>query len=224
LPPTDSIQWFKDDIAISNANVFRYQVTQAGAYNAVLFKEDGCSIATSAKNILIEEPVPGITYPTQYAVINYSLPLQARSFGIGAEWAPATYLANPDTYTPTFSGPTDIAYTVTIETAAGCVTVDTQLVQITKQVKIHVPNAFTPNNDGLNDYLRPIPMGIREFKYFRIFNRWGQLIFDMRSNSRGWDGTLSGKLQGSGVFVWIAEGIGVDNRTYKEKGTAVLVR
>src|SRR5690606_33020662 len=120
--------------------------------------------------------------------------------------------------------PHDMLYTVAIETLAGCVTIDTQLVQITKEVKIHVPTAFTPNNDGLNDYFRPIPMGIRDFKFFRVYNRWGQLIFDLRSHPRGWDRTIGGKPQASQVFGWVAEGVGVDNRTYREKGTFTLVR
>ncbi len=224
LPPTTSIQWFKDDIPISIPNTNRYTVTQTGDYHATLFNSDGCSISTGKKYILIEAPVPGIAYPTQYVVIDYPHQLTARDFGIGAEWSPGTYLNNANSFTPIFDGPTDILYTIAIETLAGCITIDTQLVQITKEIKIHVPTAFTPNNDGLNDYFKPIPMGIRDFKYFRVFNRWGQLIFDLRSNPRGWDGTIAGKPQASQVFVWVAEGVGVDNRVYHEKGTFTLVR
>ena len=224
LPPTTSIQWFKDDIAINIPSTNRYTATQSGDYHAILINSDGCSITTGKKNIYIEEPVSGIRYPTQYVVIDYPQQLTAREFGIAAEWSPTTFLTNPGTFTPTFDGPDDILYTVAILTRAGCVTVDTQLVQITKEIKIHVPTAFTPNNDGLNDYFRPIPMGIKEFKSFRIYNRWGQLIFDLRSNPRGWDGMIGGKPQSSQVFVWVAEGVGVDNRNYYEKGTFTLVR
>jgi gliding motility-associated-like protein len=102
--------------------------------------------------------------------------------------------------------------------------VDTQFVKVFKEVKIFVPSAFTPNNDGLNDYLKPIPVGIKEFRYFRIYNRWGQLIFDLRSNPKGWDGIFKGAAQSSQVVVWMAEGVGINNVIYKQKGTSTLIR
>jgi gliding motility-associated-like protein len=87
-----------------------------------------------------------------------------------------------------------------------------------------VPTAFTPNNDGLNDYLKPIPVGIKDFKYFRIYNRWGQMIFELKSNKLGWDGKINGKIQSTQTVVWMAEGKGIDNRNYIQKGTCVLLR
>jgi len=224
VPPADSIQWYNGNTPISGANNVSYKVTKSGSYHAILFKADGCSLNTYDKSILIEEPKPGIRYPLQYAVINYPQQLQARLFGVSAEWSPATYLNNPSTYTPSFNGPTDFEYTIIIETAAGCVTVDTQAIKTFKAVKIYVPTAFTPNADGLNDYLKPIAVGIKEMKYFRIYNRWGQLLFDIKSDPKGWDGTIGGKMQGTQVIVWMAEVIGVDNRIYKENGTATLIR
>lgn len=222
--PTDNIQWYRNNIPINGANGTSYKVTQTGSYYASLLNNDGCSENTNNKSILIEEPTPATRYPVQYAVINYPQQLDARNFGVSAVWNPPVYLNNPETYTPVFDGPTDIEYTITIKTAAGCVTVDTQLVKTVKEVKIYVPTAFTPNNDGLNDYLKPIPQGIKELKYFRIYNRWGQLVFDLKSNSKGWDGTIGNKVQGTQVFVWMAEGIGVDNSIHHVKGTALLIR
>ncbi len=75
-----------------------------------------------------------------------------------------------------------------------------------------------------NDYLKPLPAGIKEFKYFRIYNRWGQLVFDLKWNERGWDGKIKGMPQTTQTVVWIAEGIGMDNKTYTQKGTAILLR
>ena len=222
--PTDNIQWYRNNIPINGANGPSYNVTQTGSYYASLLNNDGCSEITNNKSILIEEPTPGARYPDQFAVINFPQQLDARNIGVSAIWAPPLYLNNPETYTPVFNGPTDIEYTITIKTAAGCVTVDTLLVKTVKEVKIYVPTAFTPNNDGLNDYLKPIPAGIKELKYFRIYNRWGQLVFDLKSNPRGWDGTIGNKVQGTQVFVWMAEGIGVDNSIHHVKGTALLIR
>jgi len=87
-----------------------------------------------------------------------------------------------------------------------------------------VPTAFTPNNDGLNDILRPTLMGVKELRYFRIFNRWGQMIFDTKTERSGWDGKVKGSPMPSQVVVWMMEGVGVDNNIYRRKGTSVLVR
>ena len=89
---------------------------------------------------------------------------------------------------------------------------------------IYVPTAFTPNNDGLNDLLRPLSIGLKKLHYFRIFNRWGQLLFETKTDGAGWDGRLHGIPQAAQVVVWVIEGIGVDNKIYRRKGTSMLVR
>lgn len=222
--PTDSIQWFRDNSPIFGQNQVRYRVNQSGAYRAMLFNNKGCVATTSEKNILIEIPRPGISYPVQYAVTNYPLQLNARTFGLNTEWSPPTYLSSTSGVVTTFTGTADKQYLIAIETVGGCLTVDTQLVKVFKEVKFYVPTGFTPNSDGLNDYLKPIPVGIKDFKYFRVYNRWGQLVFDIKNNSLGWDGTIGGRQQGTQVVVWIAEGIGIDNKLYRQKGTCLLIR
>lgn len=224
VTPTNSIQWFRNDLAINGARQPFYRVTQTGLYYALLINADGCRATTDSKLIAIEIPRSGIRYPVEYAVFNYPQPLQARNFGVEAMWSPGTFLDDPNSMTPNYIGTSEIEYTITIKSAAGCVTVDTQFVKPFKEVRIYVPSAFTPNHDGLNDYLKPIPGGIKDLRYFRIYNRWGQVVFDLRNNSLGWDGKVGGIPQTTQVFVWIAEGIGVDNRTYRDKGTVTLLR
>jgi gliding motility-associated-like protein len=222
--PTDSIQWLKDNYPINNQHNVRYRVNQSGNYRAILYNDRGCVALTEEKTVLIEAPRPGITYPIEYAVVNYPHQLKARDFGIGVEWSPPTFLSSSGSPVPTFNGTTDKLYTVTIETGAGCVTVDTQFVKVFKEVKFYVPSGFTPNQDGLNDYLKPIPVGIKEFKYFRVYNRWGQLVFDLKNDPRGWNGMINGRLQSSQVVVWMAEGVGINDVIYKQKGTCALIR
>jgi len=222
--PTDSIQWIKDNFPINNQHNVRYRANQSGTYHAILYNDQGCIASTAKKTVVIEAPRPGISYPIEYAVVNYPHQLKARNFGIGVEWSPGTFLNSTISLTPTFNGTTDKLYTIVIETAAGCVTVDTQLVKVFKEVKFYVPSGFTPNLDGLNDYLKPIPVGMKEFKYFRVYNRWGQLVFDMKDDPRGWNGMIDGKPQSSQVVVWMAEGVGVNDVIYRQKGTAALIR
>ena len=115
-------------------------------------------------------------------------------------------------------------YRIELKTASGCITIDTQLVKINKDIVIYVPNAFTPNNDGLNDFLKPFMIGIKELKYFKIFNRWGQLIYETSDPKKGWDGKQSGVPVQTHTLVWMLEAIGADNKVYRAKGSTVLIR
>jgi gliding motility-associated-like protein len=222
--PCDSIQWFKDGVAIFGANKTDYKVNISGTYRALLFNSTGCSMNTSSQPIVIDKAKPGIRYPIQYAVIDIPVSLRARQFGSNILWSPATSLNNAASYTPVFSGVNEQFYQIRISTNTGCVTVDTQVVKTVKNAEIYVPTAFTPNDDLLNDLLRPTLMGIKELHYFRVFNRWGQLLYEMRGEMPGWDGKLSGVKQGSQVVVWMAEALGVDGRVHVRKGTSALIR
>ena len=224
VQPTDNIQWFKDGIALNGADQSAYRVTKSGTYYAILSNNDGCSVTTDQQEVIIDRARAGITYPIQYAVIDLPTTLQARDFGSSALWSPISFLDNAASYAPIFRGSTDQLYTVEIKTTTGCVTVDTQMVKIVSHADIYVPSAFTPNDDEKNDILRPTLMGIKELHYFRVYNRWGQLMFDTKTNYAGWDGKYKGSPQSTQVFVWIVEGVGVDGRVYTKKGTTTLIR
>ena len=222
--PADSIQWLRDGLTIPGANQTVYRVTQSGNYSARIFSEVGCMGTTAVQNIFIDKARPGITYPVEYAVFNLPYKLEARPFGVRVLWNPATYLDNPASLTPMFRSGVEQTYTIRIETASGCITIDTQAVKLVPAAEIYVPTAFTPNSDGKNDILRPVLMGIKELRFFRVYNRWGQLLFESRKASIGWDGRLNGSPQQTSVVVWVAEGVGSDGQTYVRKGTSALIR
>jgi gliding motility-associated-like protein len=179
---------------------------------------------TIRKTVVVDRPRPGQVYPNKYAVIDMAQSLQARRFGTEVLWSPATYLSQTNSYTPVFKGAADQVYTVAITTSTGCVTIDTQSVRIVNKVEIFVPNAFTPNNDNKNDYLRPILFGIREVRYFKVYNRWGQMMYSQNGELPGWDGNFNGVTQTTQTVVWMVEGVGVDGKVYFRKGTAELIR
>ena len=89
---------------------------------------------------------------------------------------------------------------------------------------VFVPSAFTPNGDGLNDILYVVPYGIKEFRSFTLYNRWGEIVFKTSDAAKGWDGTLNGKLQNTGVFVYTIEAIDVYDVPVKLKGTTTLIK
>ena len=222
--PTASIQWYKDGRLIVGATGSTYRANSSGNYHAILTNDQGCTLSTSAQPIFIDQPRKGIQYPVQYAVIGLPLDLEARKIGDSIRWKPGLWLNTVSSFNPVFKGQSEQLYTIDIKKINGCLTVDTQLVKTIRNIEIYVPNAFTPNNDRENDVLRPIPRGIKTLSYFRVYNRWGTLVFESKNPQSGWDGTWKGVAQSTQTVVWVVEGVGLDGSVYRRKGYAVLVR
>lgn len=87
-----------------------------------------------------------------------------------------------------------------------------------------IPNAFTPNNDRNNDRLTVRVRGYIQLNYFKIYNRWGQIVFETNKLNDGWDGTWKGVLQQTDTYIWIGEGKDLNGNIIKDKGNFVLIR
>jgi gliding motility-associated-like protein len=224
VQPTYTIQWYKDNVPLINTNQNVYQVQQSGSYYAFLSSLEGCSVNTKPEKITIESPRPGISYPDKFTLENAPLTLRARNFGVRYLWNPAVSLDKDSVAAPQFIGSADKVYNVDITTASGCVTTDTQFVKIINSIEVFVPSGFTPNKDGKNDVLRPLLRGLKDLRYFKIFNRWGQQLFQTNSEYGGWNGLVNGHAVETQTVVWVVEAVGVDDKVYKKSGTTVLIR
>lgn len=100
-----------------------------------------------------------------------------------------------------------------------------KVVRVLNHCLIEVPTAFTPNNDGLNDQFRP-HNALKAINYhFRVFNRWGQLVFESRNWMDKWDGRINGQLQATGVYVWVLSYTHRDTgQPVFRKGTVTLIK
>jgi gliding motility-associated-like protein len=107
----------------------------------------------------------------------------------------------------------------------GCTDMATKKITVFDHCNIDVPTAFTPNNDGLNDRFGPHNALKADNYQFKVYNRWGQLVFESKNWKERWDGKVKGALQGSGVYVWMLR---YTNRDTKKpvfkKGTVTLIR
>lgn len=92
------------------------------------------------------------------------------------------------------------------------------------KINIFIPNAFTPNNDGINDIFKPILTGINEIKYFMVYNRYGQVVFKTSAKGEGWNGYYHGRLQNIGNYTWILEAIDIEGRIIKKWGSVLLLK
>jgi gliding motility-associated-like protein len=114
---------------------------------------------------------------------------------------------------------------VRVATPEGCFATDTMQVKVYKTPpEIFVPTVFTPNDDGLNDKLTPIPVGIRQMVYFKVYNRYGELVFSTDVIGKGWNGIFRGKDQGNESFVWHALGVDYLGNEVFRKGQFTLIR
>ncbi len=181
------------------------------------------TINTKQQDVVIDAPAIPMRYTDETAVMNFPEQLNARQIGTSVIWTPSIHLDNSTSFNPTFKGLTEQLYTIHIKSPTGCVTVDTQLVKIKKKIEIYVPTAFTPNGDAINQHLRPTLMGFVKVNYFRVYNRWGKLLYQMQSDLPGWDGRLNGARQETQTVVWMIEAVDVDGVTHKRQGTTVLL-
>jgi gliding motility-associated-like protein len=143
-------------------------------------------------------------------------------------WSPSTGINNTNISNPVVVlGPSvdSITYRVKVSVPEGCFAYDDVTVRVFKTgPDIFIPSAFTPNGDRKNDVLKPIAVGIKSLTYFKIFNRWGQLIFNTTELENGWDGTVGGKEQATGTYIYSAEATDYLGKPIVRKGTVVLIR
>jgi gliding motility-associated-like protein len=155
------------------------------------------------------------------------LPHQLRgSGGINYSWFSPTGISFTNSFTQnTFvTLNNDAQFYLKVTNAIGCEGRDTIFIKVYDGPNYYIPNSFTPNGDGLNDIFRAVPAGIAYTTYFRIFDRFGQLMFETNQWLKGWDGTFKGKPQPIGTYVWMIAGTDKYNKKIEMKGTVNLMR
>jgi gliding motility-associated-like protein len=193
-------------------------VTQTDTYT-VTVTNAGCT-ASDDVTITINAPLVvdfGITDSSICPQNGESILLDAGN-AASYSWAPAS--ETTQTITVTTAG----TYTVTVTDALGCTASQSILVSILCESVLLFPNAFSPNNDTNNDTFRPIYQFISDYR-LKVYNRWGELVFDTTDITEGWDGTtLKSKKQEIGVYVWYAEYTDNLGNHFKQQGNVSLLR
>jgi trimeric autotransporter adhesin len=134
--------------------------------------------------------------------------------------------ATTATYTVTQAG----QYSVMINNgactalASNTVAVKYQVCVPTGETRVFVPTAFTPDGNGENDVLMPYFINIRQLVQFKVYNRWGQQVFQTNSIGQGWNGTLKGTPQPAETYSWILECIDNDGKVIRQSGRSILIR
>jgi gliding motility-associated-like protein len=144
--------------------------------------------------------------------------------GVSYLWTPSAVLNNPFTQSPLATINRDTRFTVLVTDIVGCKDTASVLLRVYQGIRYFVPNAFSPNGDGLNEIFRPIAVGVVSTEWFRVYNRYGQVMYESSNIQNGWDGTYKGQRQPIGNYIWSIKGKGRDGKVIEMKGNVVLVR
>lgn len=184
----------------------------------------GCNFSvTDSVWVFMQDSVKAFAGNDTIAIINRQHQLFATG-GASYLWSPATPLNNPFIQNPQAVLPNNTYFTVLVTDSIGCTGTDDIFVKVYEGPTYYLPNSFTPNGDGRNDVFFPTPVGIRSTDYFRVFNRYGQLMYQTKEYMQGWDGTIKGKPSASGTYVWMIKGIDKNGAVIEMKGTVILLR
>lgn len=146
--------------------------------------------------------------------------------GYTYSWTPSSTLDNPNSQNPTASPTQTTTYTVTVSNS-GCSRSDTVRITIVdalcEEPFVFVPNAFTPNADGENDLLYVRGQFVVSL-LFRVYNRWGEKVWETTDQSLGWDGTFQGRPCDPAVFDYYLEVVCPGGDEYFKKGNVTIIR
>lgn len=213
----------------SSANPTVRGLTGTTTYHLAVTDDKGCQSLNKADVTITVTPPPRVFAGNDTSILlGQPLPLHAvdvDKVGLGDwVWNPSDGLDNDVTQNPIARPQQSITYTVTGRTYNDCVGKGSITVTVYTASGIFVPNAFTPNGDGNNDMLRPILVGMKELKYFAVFDRWGRRVFYTTNAAEGWRGHGNGQDQPMGTYVWMVGGVDLKGTVVQQKGTVLLIR
>jgi|CXWL01.1.fsa_nt_gi gliding motility-associated-like protein len=215
---------------LDNPNILNPVSSPPRTTTYVLTVLDNIGCPKPGRDTIVITVLPRVrAYAGRDTVVVVGQPLQLTGTGgVNYLWSPPTGLSSTIIFNPigVYNASIDsVKYKLIVTDIAGCADSAYITVRVFKtNPYIFVPTAFTPNNDGRNDVIRPIAVGIQQIKYFSVYNRWGQLVFTTTVDRAGWDGRIGGRLQDSGVYVWMVSAVDYTGAPIFLKGTVTLIR
>lgn len=226
-------KWNFDNIRASGLQNPSMVYASFGQKNAQLIVSNGVCVDTSAVvNILLDNDLKAAFEATAVVCPGDLANFKDNSIGKIVQWnwifgngnSSTLQQPVPQSY-PATNVIRDVPVKLIVTNNIGCSDTATQIVRVVGNCYIAVPNAFTPNNDGLNDYLYPLNAYKAKDLIFKVYNRFGQLLFSTTNWQTKWDGTFKGQGADPATYVWILQYTHVDTgKRVEQKGTTILIR
>jgi gliding motility-associated-like protein len=223
---------FGDSNYFYRANPIAHNYNKVGRYVMRLtVSSDYCpkyNYTLMGDTIQIKDPIPPSKF-TLFVLANQDtmlMPKKVDSGYVQYQWIPSFNLNNPYIPNPIFRGPNDIDYTLLrIDTTTGCKILDEYHLDVSEEVVVTVPNAFTPNGDNLNDLFKiEYGAGVKTLLTYTIFNRFGKVVFQTNDLSKGWDGKNNGFDQEMDAYTYLIEYITYKDLKVRKTGSFILLR
>jgi gliding motility-associated-like protein len=171
---------------------------------------------------IIVKPVPTITAMPDSAMIVFGESVKLTAAGDpGWYWYPSTYLSCTECPSPVATPDTNMLYYVKVTNKYGCSAIDS--VKIDVAPTLYVPNAFTPNGDGLNEVFRPKCWGYISMEVY-IFDRWGTLLRHWTGFEDGWDGTFRGRKVQEDVYIYMLKATTYTHNQIEKIGSVTVLK
>ena len=232
-PPGKRIVW-TPAAGLSNANNYGTiaSPSQTTTYTATLTDSAGCFTSSTSITVNVKSLPMVNAGPDQYYPYNAPFTIDpVYSNNISSySWTPANLLSCSDCADPSGTADSSATFYITVTSDSGCVSKDTITIFVAcKDAYLLIPNAFTPNNDGHNDFFYPLTRGVKTIIRFSIYNRFGQLVYEAtnfppNNQAYGWNGQLNGADQQSDVFVYYLEALCDSGERLSKKGIMTLLR
>jgi gliding motility-associated-like protein len=200
----------------------------AGTYDVTVTDANNCSVTVS--ETVKQQPFP-VILQTNFAIDTIMFGDTIKTVTVSGNYDPyLSYLWQPssglgcDTCQNTFAAPLQTTvYTIDAVDTMGCRGQTTFEVVVLSEYIIYIPNAFTPDNNGVNDIFRIYAKGVKNIT-LQIFNRWGEKIFHSTKLEDGWDGTYHNKEMTPSVYVYVAQLEFLNGYKTIKKGSVTLIR
>lgn len=199
------------------------EVTDAnGCFNSATYSDFICVLVTPVAEIGVSNIELGVAYP-ETTITNLSISADSYSWNMGDNSVDYDFFEPGDYIFPTYNNDFYLV-TLVAYNDNGCVDSTEVLIKYDNSLIMYVPNTFTPNGDEFNQVFKPVlPANVSNFN-MKIYNRWGQLIFESFEFDLGWDGTFNGNLVQDGAYTWDIFVITHDAYTYKKQGIVNVLR
>ena len=200
--------WPSDPDLVANQSI-RAFVNPSSSRLFTLVEEDSLGCEGMADVFVdVIEPTQGFDWDTSIVIGDTAFLPFAYNPLFTYDWDPAEGLSCLDCPQPTIQILQDEFFSLLVSDVLNCFeTPFSYNISVIDEEKIRVPNTFTPNGDGINDVVFTEGWAIKELQFFRIFNEWGEKVFDTNDINTGWDGTHKGEPQNPGVYTWQVQAV-----------------
>ncbi len=230
----DNYVWLSDLATLTGqgSNPIAQPIVSPTNYQFVASTKDGCFSEIGNIAVYIKQ-YPTLTIADSILVLPTGTTFQFKTKNstdvVSYEWVPSDYLSCTNCAEPSIYPRSDKNYTVSVKNAYGCSVSQKIAITLNCSKRLFLPSGFTPSSNTANNVFYPLGTGIKTVKQFKVYNRWGQLVFqnsnfNVGDKSAGWDGNYGGTYADVGTYLYTIEAQCDTGDIFSQKGYVVLIR